>query len=441
VKILIITSCFAPKNVIGAVRVSKIAKYLIREGYDLTIISPVLEEYDLRDITLECNEFKETRRITVPYAHLTTKLTKSYKKDNHQKKTGEIRNQVNTSVKANIYRLLRNGFACWRDYEWGRKVQFIIQKDAQKYDIVFSSYPNLAAHNSALFAKKIGKAKKWIADFRDPLALDTIKGRRKKDLSKIQSEIVKNADLTLHVSKAGTEKFICYPDDRKKVVWVPNGFDEEDFGLMNITSEFMNREEIVFSYAGGLYGGERDCSPLFKAVRELIDDGKISIEDVKLEYAGSDFSILTKQAEKFNVAEIICNKGIISRTEAIELQSASDCVVVATFCYKDNEGAMTGKIYEPIMMRRPVLLLVNGPGKNSEPGKFVNYLKAGIVYEDSYERGDVTKIKKHILKLRKEKKNYGGISSEIDESRRDEFDYKSITRKLIANINRLEMSK
>jgi len=87
------------------------------------------------------------------------------------------------------------------------------------------------------------------------------------------------------------------------------------------------------------------------------------------------------------------------------------------------------------------LLLVNGPGKNSEPGKFVNYLKAGIVYEDSYERGDVTKIKKHILKLRKEKKNYGGISSEIDESRRDEFDYKSITRKLIANINRLEMSK
>jgi len=63
VKILILASCFAPKNVIGAVRISKIAKYLVREGHKVTVISPVLESYDGIDETLECEELKKVQEL------------------------------------------------------------------------------------------------------------------------------------------------------------------------------------------------------------------------------------------------------------------------------------------------------------------------------------------------------------------------------------------
>ena len=72
---------------------------------------------------------------------------------------------------------------------------------------------------------------------------------------------------------------------------ITNGFDEEDFlSFEQIRKDRPGDEtnQLVFSYAGGLYGGERDCSPLFKAVRELIDEGKLVSEDVRVDYAGRD---------------------------------------------------------------------------------------------------------------------------------------------------------
>ena len=95
---------------------------------------------------------------------------------------------------------------------------------------------------------------------------------------------------------------------------------------------------------------------------------------------------------------------------------------------------MTGKIYEPVMMRRPILLLVNGPGRNSEPGAFVNYLNAGTVYEESDLHGNVTVIKNMIMSMIAEKKANGSVLSHIDNEKREEYNYKSIVARLSEQI-------
>ena len=193
----------------------------------------------------------------------------------------------------------------------------------------------------------------------------------------------------------------------------------------------------MFCYAGGLYRGERDCSPLFKAVRELIDEGMMSATDVRFDYAGPDGSVIRAQAEPYSLAEIITDNGIIPRSQAMAIQQASDCVVVATFCYAEGGGAMTGKVYEPIMMRKPIMMLVSGEGRNSEPAAFVEYLNAGYVYEQSASGFDVTGIKEAILAMLVEKRETGLVASKINESRRNEYSYERIARRLTELIESL----
>ena len=436
-RVLMIASCFAPKNVIGAVRLSKIAKYLIRDGHEVCIISPQIEAYDTLDTTLECEEFNHAKRITVQYSTLTRVFTKAHKLDSRRSDSSEIGNQVNNSFQSRIYKSLRHAFTSWRSYEWSKKVNALIRRDHSTFDLVFSSYPNVSTHDSAWYAVKHKKARTWIADFRDPIALDSIHGKEKHKLDKFQSDIVHRANITTHVSRIGVEKFVCFPEDKKKVVWIPNGFDEEDFQHLGVEHIESDNEHLVFSYAGGLYSGERDCSPLFQAIRELIDDGSILEDEVIFEYAGRDYGILKNQASKYHVDHTIHDKGLISRAESIEMQASSDCVVVATFCYTDDGGAMTGKIYEPVMMRRPILLLVNGPGKNSEPGAFVDYLNAGTVYEESAFHGDVTVINDMIMNMIAEKKTNGTVLSHLDNEKREEYNYKSIVAKLSEQIKNM----
>lgn len=440
-KILIVASCFAPKNIIGAVRLSKIAKYMIRKGHEITVISPVLEDYDGIDNTLECEEFSSAKRITVPYSSVTTRLTRIHKSENGVISGNEVGNQISNSIVSKAYRSARSLFSKWRDYEWEHKVKKIIKADNTIYDIVFSSYPNVSAHDSAWYAKMKGKAKLWIADFRDPIVLDSDNKREKGRKVKRQSEIVKHSDITTFVTKTGSERFICYPEDKNKVVWLSNGFDPDDF--MQVTkgssSSTNESDKLVLSYAGGLYKGERDCSPLFQAIHELLEENLIKLEDIRFDYAGNDYSILAKQADSYDLREIITNHGRVSRQESIEMQMQSDCVVVITECYRDYGGALTGKIYEPVMMKKPILLIVNGNGKHSEPGAFVKRLNAGTIYEKSTDLNDTSKIRQMILSFLDEKRKNGRVVSGINETIREEYCYDRIVDDLLFQVESISV--
>ena len=435
-RILVITTCFSPKNVIGAVRLSKIVKYLVRYRHEVTVISPVLEDYDGYDMTLECDEFDKIRRVTIPYSRITALATGSYKSKN-KINNNTAANPTNQNLKAVLLRRLRQYFVQWRDYEWSRKVIQFLSGDNQTYDLVISSYPNLSSHIAAQFATKKKIAEYWLADFRDPMVVESQIDSADKRTVKMQTSIVHNADFTSIVSGNVKNYFLCDEGSRSKLFVIPNGFDTDDFELLSYLPEIpkSGKDQLVFSYAGGLYGGERDCSPLFRAISELISEKSITPDNIRFDYAGRDEKLILDQAGKYGCRDIVSLKGVIPRAESIEMQACSDCVVVATTCYTDHGGAMTGKIYEPVMMKRPILLLVSGPGKKSEPGSFVNYLHAGTVYEESADNGDVSVIKQMILDMIREKKLNGIVNSRISESRRNEYSYDSIIQNLLKNIN------
>ena len=325
--ILIITSCFAPRNVIGAIRLSKIAKYLVRARMDVTVISPIVEDYELKDETLECPEFDKITRITIPYGKIVKSLIRKYKTDKLQ---NNIPQKKTTHAHTKYLRMLFNTF---RDWDWSKRVIKKLKEINLQYDVIISSSPLTCTHDIAKYLKTHNKAKLWLADFRDPIVQESASHFELFLQKRRQLAILCYADIATIVTISHAKNFYCNPKDHQKVHYLSNGFDEDDKVFMesicnNLT---VRKNKLVFSYTGGLYNGNRDCTPLFSCLFELISENIITIDKIQIDYAGNDFQILYEQAEKYNIESCLINHGMVSRIESIQLQYTSDFVIVATY--------------------------------------------------------------------------------------------------------------
>jgi hypothetical protein len=107
------------------------------------------------------------------------------------------------------------------------------------------------------------------------------------------------------------------------------------------------------------------------------------VAGIEFQYAGSDLAALLRQTRETDLEGIVLDRGMISRRGALEMQRASDLVVVATWNTEADQGIMTGKLFECFMMRRPILGIVNGDKDDSEFKRVVSRVRAGCVYESA----------------------------------------------------------
>lgn len=122
-----------------------------------------------------------------------------------------------------------------------------------------------------------------------PLVSIMLRGR----YLKIQNESLYLSDAITAVSN-GYKKTICTKKtfyNKCKVIY--NGYDNEDFPP--VSDNFVS-DKLVFTYLGSLYSGKRKLGPLFKALKALINSGDIDADKISLNYAGTEFSTLEKEA-------------------------------------------------------------------------------------------------------------------------------------------------
>ncbi len=93
-----------------------------------------------------------------------------------------------------------------------------------------------------------------------------------------------------------------------------------------------------------MYSGQRDFTPLFQVLRELIDQDAVREDAIRFHYAGHDAPFLLAQAEKYNLQQIVVDHGFISRSESIRLQADSDILLVSNWNYASTGvSALTGE--------------------------------------------------------------------------------------------------
>jgi hypothetical protein len=442
-KILIITTCFAPENEIGAIRISKLTKYLVRNDYKITVISPELHDLSNIDLQMEENEFEKVKRIQISQSSVFKKYF--LKKRNNLLKKGSanlyVRSSTTKSIKQNlkiqIFRIIHFLYTIIRNYDWSREVELYSKVNYKKndFDIVFSSYPSLGAHWSASYIIKYHIANKWIADFRDPINYSNNSNPLLYIInSRIQKRIVKWANIVTYISRDLLTKFP--PEYHYKFHLLANGFDEDDMKIDFAGRVSTDFEKLRFCYMGSLYGGERKLDIVFKAIRELIDENTMLEQNIEFFYAGKEYQIILNQASKYALSAIMADKGSVSRNESLSIQLSSDLFTVVTWNTENDQGIITGKLFEGFLTKKNILGVVNGTVPNSEFKQIIESVKGGFVIEEGSKTidHDFQDLKGHLEKVYKEKLDKGVVVSTFNEIVTN-YSYKSITKKLIELFN------
>jgi glycosyltransferase involved in cell wall biosynthesis len=162
-----------------------------------------------------------------------------------------------------------------------------------------------------------------------------------------------------------------------------NGFDDSEFVGQ---TESPTSPPLRLCYTGVLYGGKRDLSGLFVAIRRLVDSKEIEAGAVEFVYAGPDGAVVRDAASRVSLGECVRDRGRVPAAEAKRLQLEAH-VLVLVEAADDNpwvRGNVPGKAYEYLGAKRPVLALAN---TQSSIAELYAGTRAGVTFAPNDSEG------------------------------------------------------
>ncbi|MFP3592786.1 glycosyl transferase family 1 [Chryseobacterium sp. SIMBA_038] len=386
-KILIITYYWPPAGGPGVQRWLKFVKYLPEFGWKPVIFTPENPSYPLLDESLmkdipENIEIVKTK-IWEPY-QLAEKLDKSNKKF----KAGQFDVGKNQSWKSKLSIWVRGNFFIpdARVFWVKPSVKFLEQYlKENKIDVVVTSGPPHSLHLIGLNLKKKLPNLKWIADFRDPWTeisyykhLKLTKSSDKKH-RQLESDVFKNADITLATSYTDAENF---RKNGANAVCITNGFDETDASQTIKSSDSQTlKQKFTLSYIGVLEQ-LRNPENLWKALDDLVKTNSDFAESFSLKFVGRIDDKILNTIENSGLKNHILNLGYISHDKAIIEMQNSDMLLITNFPNESSKGIIPGKIFEYLATGKQIISF--GPDQ-ADVSKILNETQAGkhFGYQDS----------------------------------------------------------
>jgi len=386
--ILIIAEYFAPNNIIAAIRVTKLAKYLKTvQNYHVTVLTRTLYPHELKDPILSRDIEYIDRYIAIG------KKNKSERADKSHTASLATFSGREKEVKSNLRKHLIKA----RD--WVRTEKFIyealnaIRKSDKRFDVIISSFgPNSSAILGLKISKRFPDAI-WIMDMRDPFTKPFSTDKERRYYHRLASRIGQKADFFTGVSEPCTNVYKQW-DRNTDIHIIENGFDRDDIaGIIN-----ENKSDIFrILYTGSIKRNRSDLTPLFRAVYELITEDKIKKETISIEYAGLTYGLMLEAAKECNMQDFCKDYGFVSRDESLRLQSEASLLLVASWNSSEETGILTGKVFEYLMQNKPLIALVAGEVGNSIFREIITNANSGFLYEEVNKETDFINLKEYIL--------------------------------------------
>lgn len=447
--ILIISSEFPPLNSSASRRVYAWGKYLKRLGHDIFILTPQKHYFkemmsfnvDLSSFHVYENSYLDIRKIIASRFDIKGKLGYGEKPKKKKRRVHQI------ILKIMIKFFAKRGimFTCVRIPNFldlwvlpaALKGKEIIKK--HNIEVIISSYPPPSTHIIAYFLKKKFRHLLWIQDYRDLWVLNPIK----KGIflftqweKLVELRCLKISDLIITVSEKLKEQLVKKYKGIKVEV-IENGYDEEmftpqekatDFSISGIsmhwemppqavtvgpdrnkslngvkersplegvTSYYENRKKRII-YAGSIYREGRNPELLFAGISELLKNNRgKSINLEVIFFGGYDtYSMIEELLEKYPVANIVKYGGFKSVEEINNEIMNADALLFIERDDIENDGILTGKIFEYMYVRKPILCM--GVNRGSYTGEFLH--KTGLCFLCG---NDLEKANSFLLKLLK----------------------------------------
>ncbi|REH52395.1 glycosyltransferase involved in cell wall biosynthesis [Tenacibaculum gallaicum] len=283
-------------------------------------------------------------------------------------------------------------------------------------DVVVTTGPPHSLHLIGLELKKeLGV--KWIADFRDPWTdIDyfhqlPLTEKSKAKHHQLEQEVLRYADVSLVVGETMKKKYQKFSND---IHVITNGFDSEEKNKANVILD----EKFSITHIG-LMNADRNPKVLWRALSELCIEDKEFTEDLEIKLIGKIAEEVEKALEVYefkNITKIT----YVPHREVQQYQKASQVLLLAVNKVPSAKGIITGKIFEYLQAKRPILAV--GP-EDGDLAEILAKTNSGAIVDFD----DVVKMKKEIKLLYNQYKK-GAL--EVNSENIEQYHRKKLTEKL-----------
>ncbi|GAB4363762.1 MAG: glycosyltransferase [Calditrichia bacterium] len=391
-KVLIISYYWPPAGGPGAIRVVKFAKYLLQFGWQPVVLTVEKGEFPYLDPSLE----KEIPPTIPVYRSPAFDPFRFYKKFTGKARDETIpvavlthrnrnwRERLAAFVRSNLF--VPDARVGWVPFA-ARMARNIIRKE--NINLVFISSP---PHSSQLIGLRLKKqtAIPWVADFRDPWT--EIKYyqfvKRWKVIQQIdrdwEKKVLSFADRITTVSKTLVQSFAqrLAQGASEKFIELPNGYDELDFeGLPPAPED----ETFDILHTGNLQD-HQNPSILWDALKRMILENR-ERERIRVQLIGRTHPSILQEVEAKGLQQQVTARPFIPHKEIPPLLKKADLLLVVVPRVENNRSIVTGKVFEYLGARTPILAIGPPEGdlgtilKPIPNCRIIDYTDADTLYE------------------------------------------------------------
>ena len=385
-KVLIITYYWPPAGGSGVQRWLKFVKYLQEFGIEPIVYTVDKPNYPIIDASLENEIPKNIKILKQPIWEPNNFL--SFFKKNKQESAGFL--NPNPSFFGKILQDVRaNYFIPDARKFWVKPSVTFLEKYLveNKIDAVITSGPPHSLHLIGLQLKQKTNIK-WISDFRDPWTdIDyfhqlPLTEKSIKKHTELEQKILQNSDAVLVVGKTMKENYKKY---NSNIYVVTNGFDA---GFLEENIQLDTKFSITHI---GLMNADRNPKVLWKVLHEICNENIDFKQDLEIKLIGKLANEVDESLAIFdenNIQKI----PYLSHKEVRIYQQRSQILLLAINNVPSAKGILTGKIFEYLQAKRPVLGI--GP-TNGDAAEIIKNTNAGFIVD--FE--DEIKLKLVILNM------------------------------------------
>ena len=373
-KVLIVTYYWPPSGGSGVQRWLKFVKYLQDFGVEPIVYTIQNPKYPITDTSLE-NEIPKNITVLKQPIWEPNNLFSFLKKKNAHESAGFL--NPNPTFFGKILQYIRaNYFIPDARKFWVQPSVTYLKKYLLEHtiDVVITSGPPHSLHLIGLKLKKELNIK-WISDFRDPWTeIDYFEQLplTKKSINKhhqLEKEVLKKSDAVIVIGKTMKENFKQFS---KNIHIITNGFDSEIQSSSTVLDQKFTITHI------GLMNADRNPISLWKAISEICEENAGFATEYQIQFVGKIASEVQESIAKYEIKNVL-DIGYVSHNEVTTFQQKTQVLLLCVNNVKSAKGVITGKIFEYLHAKRPILAIGPVDGdlaailKETNSGVIVNF--------------------------------------------------------------------
>ena len=299
-----------------------------------------------------------------------------------------------------------------------------------KIDIIISSGPPHSMHLIALGLKKKNKDIKWVADFRDPwtnidfyeklmLTKWADNKHHKQELSVLQ-----HADKVVSVGQTMSNEFLAMYQksggkDLTKFKVITNGFDDDDLKVGIVIKD----KKFSIAHIGTLVK-DRNPQALWKVLKKIAQENEKFKDQLEIKLVGKIDFFVKEQIELFGLSQFVNKIEYLPHDKVIEEQQRSKLLLLLVNNTKNAKGILTGKFFEYMSAKVPVLAI--GP-VDGDLAEIINATNSGLI--SGFD--DEATLEKNILNY------FNGNVSDRNEQQINKYSRRALTKTLCELLKNL----